>query len=264
VLSLQELITRARFVMGAAPSRLAVFQAVDGRRTARDIAASLSRHVNNVRRDLTMLRDAGLIQSRVQGGVEVVRDGFAVFEKVPLARTVPTKYFGPVGARPPVTQVAEDRQPRRRPGKKDLPVPDENQVLEIARSGETQLYEFKAPGVDVGKISREICAMLNTLNGGIIFYGIDDNGVILGTDITRQQLDQPLQNSVKNTISPAATVQIRSVSVLGAEILMVLVPPWNRRDVYQYSERILIRKGTNVFAAKPEEIKALHRGEAVV
>lgn len=264
MLSLQELITRGRFVMGDAPSRLAVFQAVDGRRTAREIANDLSRHVNNVRRDLTTLRDAGLIQQRVEGAVDVTRDGFAVFEKVPLARTVSIKYFTPVSERPSSGQIPEGRQPRRSLSMQALQVPDENEILEIARNGEDQLYEFKAPGVDASKISREICAMLNTSRGGIIFYGIDDSGVIVGTDLTRQQLDQPLQNSIKNTISPAATVQLRSALVLGSEVLLAIVPPWNRRDVYQHGEKILIRKGTNVFAAKPEEIRALHRGELVV
>lgn len=264
MLSLQELITRGRFVMGDAPSRLEVFQAVDGRRTARDIAESLGRHVNNVRRDLTTLRDAGLIQQRVEGGVEVTSEGFAIFEKVPLARTISMKYFNPTGARPAAGEISEARQPRRARGKQELPVPDENEILEIARRGEDQLYEFKAPGVDVSKVSREICAMLNTSKGGIVFYGIDDSGVIVGTDVSRQQFDQPLQNSIKNTISPAATVQIRSATVLGSEILLALVPPWNRRDVYQYGEKVLIRKGTNVFAAKPEEARSLHRGVPVV
>ncbi len=81
---------------------------------------------------------------------------------------------------------------------------------------------------------------------------------------SRQDFDQPLQNSVKNTIAPAAVVRLHSVSAMGSEVLVVIVPAWNRTDVYQHADKILIRKGTNVFAARPEEVKRLHRGEAVV
>ncbi|MGD0579372.1 MAG: hypothetical protein ABSC08_10630 [Bryobacteraceae bacterium] len=80
----------------------------------------------------------------------------------------------------------------------------------------------------------------------------------------RQKLDQALHNSVKNTISPAATVKLYTIKALGHEVVVVAVAPWNRKDVYQFEEKILIRKGTNVFAAKPEEIRRLHRGEYVV
>ena len=106
--------------------------------------------------------------------------------------------------------------------------------------------------------------MLNTKSGGLVFYGVDDNGTITGTDVSRQRLDQPLQNSIKNSISPAASVTLKSVSVMGSEILVILVPPWNRRDVYQFDEKVLIRKGTNVFAARPEELKKLHQHIPVI
>ena len=57
---------------------------------------------------------------------------------------------------------------------------------------------------------------------------------------------------------------LKSVSAIGNEVLVIIVPPWNRRDVYQFDEKVLIRKGTNVFAAKPEESKKLHKGEYVI
>ncbi len=98
----------------------------------------------------------------------------------------------------------------------------------------------------------------------MIFYGVDDDGAIQGSDVKRQRFDQPLQNSVKNSISPAVMVALKSISVMGSELLIIIVPPWNRKDVYQFDEKVLIRKGTNVFAAKPEELKKLHRGEYVV
>jgi predicted HTH transcriptional regulator len=145
-----------------------------------------------------------------------------------------------------------------------LVLPSETEILDACKTGEDQHLEFKAAGTDVRKVTREIAAMLNTREGGIVFYGVDDDGTIVGSDVTRQKFDQPLQNSIKNSISPAATVTLRAVKVLGSELLAILVPPWNRTDVYQFDEKVLLRKGTNVFAAKPEELKKLHKGDYVV
>jgi hypothetical protein len=265
VTSLQELITRGRFLMADAPSRLRVFQAVDGRSTAVDIATATARHVNNVRRDLTLLRDAGLIQSKVLADTAktVTREGHPVYEQVPLARTISTKYFQPTAKRPEQAELSS-REPRTRAKSIELAAPTENELLEIVRHGEDQLYEFKGPRTDVGKITREVAAMLNTSKGGMILYGVDDDGTIVGTEMSRQDFDQPLQNSIKNTVAPAAVVRLHSVSALGSDVLIVVVPPWNRTDIYQHADKILIRKGTNVFAARPEEVRRLHRGEAVV
>jgi hypothetical protein len=218
-----------------------------------------------VRRDLTLLRDAGLIQPRLVADTAkpVTRDGQPVYEQVPLARTISTKYFQPTAKRPEQVEVST-RESRRRAKSIELAPPTETELLEIVRHGEDQLYEFKGPGTETGKITREVAAMLNTSKGGMILYGVDDDGTIVGTDASRQDFDQPLQNSVKNTVAPAAVVRLHSVSAMGSEVLVVIVPPWNRTDVYQYADKILIRKGTNVFAARPEEVKRLHRGEAVV
>jgi predicted HTH transcriptional regulator len=87
---------------------------------------------------------------------------------------------------------------------------------------------------------------------------------IEGSDVSCQRLDQPLQNSVRSSISPALTVRLQGVTALGSTVLVVIVPPWNRRDVYHFEDKVLIRKGTNVFAARPEESKKLHGGTPIV
>jgi hypothetical protein len=51
-------------------------------------------------------------------------------------------------------------------------VPTDAEVLAIAKNGEDQLHEFKAPGTVASKIAKEIAAMLNTLAGGTILYGV--------------------------------------------------------------------------------------------
>lgn len=268
-MDLQELITRGRFIFSAAHERLRVFELVNGRRNTVEIGRITRRHVNNISRDLRLLADSGLIHPRATKDNSPLKvNGFPVYEKVPLARTIPTTYFrGPskllanasLGSR---AQPKPKSNKARRPP--TVPVPTENELLDICGRGEDQIYEFKGQGTAANKIAREVAAMLNTRQGGIILYGVDDSGIIQGSDISRQKLDQAAQNSVKNTISPAAVVKLHTVKVLGHEVIAIVVPPWNRKDVYHFEDRVLIRKGTNVFAAKPEESKKLHRGEHVV
>jgi predicted HTH transcriptional regulator len=264
-MDLQELISRGRFVFAGAPERLATYQLIDGRKTAKDLAKLTKRHVTNVHRDLRSLADIGLIEEKKKNGEVSKKDGFTLYEKTPLARTVPISYFsGPTKLAKPAarTILSKGKGKGRRP--QSLAVPSENEVLDMCKKGEDQTVEFKAAGTDVRKVTREIAAMLNTRQGGIVLYGVDDDGTIQGSNVKRQAFDQPLQNSVKNSIAPAATVGLKSVSVLGTEILVVIAPPWNGRDVYQFDEKVLIRKSTNVFAAKPEELRKLHKGEYVI
>jgi predicted HTH transcriptional regulator len=267
-MDLQELITRGRFIFSKAPERLRVFELLNGRRNTQDIAKMTHRHANNIHRDLQALSNSELIQPKTDKNHDPFKvDGLPVYEKVPLARTVPTAYFrGPsrAFAASSRTRARVASRPAKAKRLPPLSVPTETELLDICRSGEDQLYEFKGQGTEARKITREIAAMLNTRQGGIVIYGVDDSGTIQGSDISRQKLDQAVQNSVKNTISPAATVKLHSISALGNEVVVIVVPPWNGHDVYQFEERVLVRKGTNVFAARPEESKKLHHGQYVI
>jgi predicted HTH transcriptional regulator len=147
-----------------------------------------------------------------------------------------------------------------------LTVPSENEILDICRSGEDQTHEFKAPGIEMDKMSKEIAAFSNTRNGGLIFYGVDDDGTVIGSDKRRQVFDQSLQNSIRNTISPQPNIDIKEKDVLRHKIIVVVVQPWDRKNIYQYrkEQRYYIRRGTNMFAVTPDELKKLGNGEYVV
>ena len=267
-MDLQELITRGRFLFTSAPQRLKVFELVNGRRTVKDIGVLMSRNVNSVRRDLDALRNADLIENKTdKDGNTLMTGRLPVYQKEPLARTVPLSYFnGPAKVVTPRSNADNTGRSRRKKTPKIpriLNVPSEREIIDICKHGEDQICEFKGQGTKANKITHKIGGMLNTRRGGLIFYGIDDDGTIRGSDISRQQFDQQLRNSVHHTISPAATINLHSVSVIGHEIIVIVVPPWNRKDVYQHDERVLLRKGTNTLPAKPEESKKLHRGQYV-
>jgi DNA-binding transcriptional ArsR family regulator len=266
VTDLQELITRGRFIFDGAPKRIEIFTLINGKRSAKEIAKKAKRPFTAVLHDIEKLKNMELVQEKKDAnGVVIKKNSSIIYEKVPLIRHVSLSYFEPVSK----TAVVSKQLVRHKVGRTQkivLRVPTENEILEVCKNLEDQVNEFKGPGVEIDKITREISAFLNTKNGGIIFYGVDDDGIIVGTDLTRHQLDDRLQNSIRHTINPQPNIEVKERDVMGTKILLVMVPPWDRKNIYQYTKtnHFNIRKGANVFALKPEEIAKLSRGEYVV
>lgn len=265
-MEIQELISRGRLLFQGAPKRFEAFELVNGKTIAKDIAKKTGRSLSSILHDLQKMKDMDIIRPRIDREQRVVmKQGSPVFEKVPLLRHVSMKYFeDPIKAKKKFGKQARTVQKKKKNRQlQAISIPTKTEILEICKTGEDQLYEFKGAGAKTENLAREVGAFANTRRGGIIFYGVDDDGTISGSDKHRQKLDQSLQNSVRNTISPSLTVSIKEKDLLGYRVVLIIVPPWNRKDVYHYNDKVLIRKGTNVFAAKPEESKKLHKGICV-
>lgn len=264
--SLQEIISRGRFIFSTAPRRFEVFKLIDGKRTAKDIAKKVGRSQNAVLNDIKKLRDFGLVfEKRDRNDNPVKKDGSYVFEKSLLSRHIPDSYFMGVADTQVLAKAKISPSKVRTTSSAKIHVPNEQEILDICREEENQLCEFKGPGIKMDKISKEIAAFLHTRNGGIILYGVEDDGSIIGSNLSYQEFDQRVQNSARNCITPPPNVQIVKRTVLGSEILLVVIQPWDRSTLYQYRDgRLYIRKGTNVFALKPGEIKKLSQGKYIV
>ncbi len=265
MVDLQELITRGRMIFDGASKRLEIFELVNGRST-KEIARKSGRSLSAVDQDIEKLRDMELIQEKKDSEGNVLKkDGSILYEKVPLVKHISLSYFGGLADTSKlVKQASKTRVRASKPT--SIHVPSENEILDICKQGEDQLYEFKAPGVSADRVTKEIAGFLHTKGGGIILYGVEDDGSIIGADMRRQDLDQKIQNSVRNTVSPPPSVEIKERKVLGSSVLLVVVPPWDRKTIYQYTMdgRYYIRRGTNIFSVKPEEIKKLSQGVSLV
>jgi hypothetical protein len=243
------------------PKRRTTFELVNGKRSAKEISRASGRLINATLNELQQMKDLELVQLVKEKGKPVKKDGSIVYEKVPLIKHIPSSYFDR-----PEKLPAKPRAKSKSTKARTLVarIPTEREILDICKTGEDQLYEFKASGADMRALSKEICAFANTSGGGFLFYGVDDDGTIDNSDQARQRFDQSLQNSVRNTISPALSVRVIEKEVIGHKILMIAIPPWDRRHVYHYEGRVCIRKGTNAFYATPEESRSLHNGRVVV
>lgn len=261
-MELQELVARARIIFQGAPKRTQVFEFVNGKRSAKEIARRSRKSLSAALQDLQKMRDMDLvITKKDDDGVLLKRDNSVVYEKHPLLKHLSKNYFEDPTRLP---QPKKNKSSKKRTFISSLRIPSEQEILDICRNGEDQLYEFKSAGTDARTISKEVGAFANTKMGGIIFYGVQDDGTIENADIKRQVFDQKTQNSIRNTISPSIPIKIIEKNVLGHKIFLIIVPAWNRKNVYQYENRVYLRHGTNVFLASPEEIKQLHNGKSVI
>lgn len=263
---LQELISRGRFIFSGAAKRFEVFKLINGKESTKEISRKTNRSLSAVLHDIKKLKDMELVKEKEDKNRKVIkREEAAVYEKTALIRHVSLSYFEDIAE----TSRLMNRDPIKKsksPKQTSIHLPSEKEIFDICKHGEDQLYEFKAPGTEPSKITREIAAFLHTKSGGIIFYGIDDDGTIIGSDLTRQDFDQRIQNSTRNTISPQMNIDIKERNIMGAKVIVIAIPPWDRKTIYQYTkdQRYYIRRGTNVFALQPEEIRKLSRGEYII
>lgn len=266
-MELQELIARGRFLFTNSPKRLEVFKAINGRRNTKEISTACGRGYQSTINDLRMMKDYDLIQPKTQNGKPVIKVGCLVYEKTPMLKHIPTSYFEDNSkGRLKVIKKKKVQKASKQKKISALSVPSETDILDICKHGEDQIYEFKEPGVATKKISKEIAAFLHTKKGGLLFYGVADDGSIIGSDRTRQDFDQSVQNSIRNTISPQPNIDIVEKDVIGQKVIIIRVPSWDTKTLYQYTKdnRYYIRKGSNVFALKPDELSKLGKGEYVV
>lgn len=264
-MNLQELVARARLLFGGAPKRKLVFDLVNGRSSAKDIAKKTGKSLASTLNDLLKMKDLEIISlKRDDSGQPVKKDGSLVYEQAPALRHLPVSYFSEPERVAKAKPKGKANDKAARGPLTPIPVPSVKQILEICDSGEDQPYEFKSSGTAMEKLAKEICAFANTKIGGILFYGVEDDGAIENSDMSRQSFDQALQNSVKHNITPTPGIRIIEKDILGYKILLVIIPPWNRKEVHHFQDAIYIRRGTNVFKAKADEARKLHNGEYVI
>lgn len=64
----------------------------------------------------------------------------------------------------------------------------QKELRDLVIGGESTTVEFKRKATSPHKIAREICALANT-KGGVIFFGIDDDGSARGIESEKSEMD---------------------------------------------------------------------------
>ena len=118
-----------------------------------------------------------------------------------------------------------------------------NELFDILRNGESDTVEFKSKFNK--DINREIVAFANTL-GGLILIGISDDGKIVGTDVTDQEIFDVL-----SAIVPPIKLKLERISVSGKKIVLLQID--KSKYIHTYRNVAYIRIGSNNKPLDPRE-----------
>ncbi|HHX87370.1 MAG TPA: hypothetical protein GX693_04220 [Firmicutes bacterium] len=146
---LQEMIIRARFVFANSPQRLEVFRLVNGRLTVREISLKLGRSASNVGKEIKMMRDLGIINVKLAADGNAMKKGGAIiYDKNSLLKHVSKSYFQNVSDTAKFKKATLHKKASGIVA--DFPaLPSATDILQIAKEGETHIYEFKSPGTEL-------------------------------------------------------------------------------------------------------------------
>ena len=124
----------------------------------------------------------------------------------------------------------------------------------ILSEGESYTIEFKESADK--SLPSEICAFANA-SGGRIFIGVDDNGRIVGTDVSNVARSR-VQDTI-NQIEPRLNVGIEIV-----ENLMVITVPEGTRKPYSCARGFYLRSGPNSQKLERDSIMEFFQSEGRV
>lgn len=125
-------------------------------------------------------------------------------------------------------------------------------------------FDFKENLPRNEKVSQEVCSFANMPNGGLILLGIAKNGskpgIARGEELDDVQLK--ITNIVRDTCTPVPIIEHHVFGIQGSSDRVVLVTRIHEmeRKPCMTNDRVYIRSGPSVRAAKPEEIRRLVLG----
>lgn len=139
-------------------------------------------------------------------------------------------------------------------------------LSEMLVLGEKPSYDFKERMPErTEHITKEICAMANLAGGGVLLFGISDDGEIVG--IPADDMDKiklRITNSCRNLCDPIPFFEFVSVAIPDEPDLVILVCQVQelKRKPCLVHHRAYIRSGPSAQPADAEEIRKMVLGSA--
>jgi predicted HTH transcriptional regulator len=137
-------------------------------------------------------------------------------------------------------------------------------IKEIIGSGEGLNTEFKQRFSTHSKIAKEIIAFANT-KGGLLFFGIDDDGSIYGVD-SEKEIAELVKETIEEYCEPIIEYKISFIDLFGKEIVIIEVPESNTKPhrIQDYQRKldlntaeVYVRVNDKSIPASKEMIKIL-------
>ncbi len=119
---------------------------------------------------------------------------------------------------------------------------DEDDVRIVIRKGENEEVEFKENISNLQAISKVICSFSNT-RGGVLFIGVNDNGIITGIDADADLVQQKI-SSIIDVIYPSPVMRIEENIIEEMKVFTVIVQKPDENLYYTYKGAIYVRVGS--------------------
>ena len=131
-----------------------------------------------------------------------------------------------------------------------------SQLKALAKRGESENLEFKTSTASIVSGMQTVCAFLNSEHGGVVIFGVKDDGKIVGqevTDKTSKEIAAEL-----NKIEPRAKIDVKHVSVADNRQAIILVANAGEKAPYTYDGRSFMRNQSTTMRMPKEEYIYLH------
>lgn len=130
------------------------------------------------------------------------------------------------------------------------------QLKSLIKQGESKILELKSSTDSLTGAIQTVCAFLNSEQGGMIVFGVKDDGHITGqlvTDKTCKEIGIEL-----NKIEPYEKITIAEASISGDKKVIVFMVRPGEKGPYTYDGRAFIRHQSTTTRMSKEEYLYLH------
>lgn len=130
---------------------------------------------------------------------------------------------------------------------------DKSQLLSKIEGGEGQHTEFKTSFAEHNEAIESLCAFTQA-EGGSVFFGVRDDGDIVGVTIGRNTIED-FTNRLRSSTQPPLTPTIEQFHVEGKTIAVVSIGKGDEGIVYYAFNHPYVRVGKTNQVLNPVEIK---------
>jgi predicted HTH transcriptional regulator len=135
-----------------------------------------------------------------------------------------------------------------------------DQLNNILFEGEGLTVEFKRKVSSPEKIARAMIAFANT-HGGVLIFGIDDDGSVVGVDSEKEEIDLIFQAATQHCYPPIEP-KIEIFELNGKDVIVVTIEQSENRPHHLVSSngdagKVFIRIGSQNVIASDEMIKLI-------
>jgi len=130
---------------------------------------------------------------------------------------------------------------------------DESQLLSKIEGGEGQHVEFKTSFAEENEAIKSLCAFTQA-DGGSVFFGVNDDGVIVGATIGGNTIEN-FANKLRSSTRPSLNATIVQFDVEGKTIGVASIDKGDEETLYYAFDTPYVRVGKTNQKLSPEDVR---------